>query len=154
MSLQDHPTVMDKQLTPYQHTPRLRWRTLPNCSQFPSQSVQTFGYVFHDTTGRNHGQTLKIQWFFSNETCTDIHLQASCGKDSLKKFCWDLNGKKYRVWEFLFVHQQQGLFLSEYVDDKKMAGREQDIALMLKKLMRFVDLGEPTSFLDHVYYST
>ena len=32
--------------------------------------------------------------FFSNETCMD--LLASCGKDSLRKFYWDSNGK-YRI---------------------------------------------------------
>ena len=32
-----------------------------------------------------------------------------------------------------------------------MAGREQNVTPMWKKLMKIVDLGEPTSFLDHVY---
>ena len=32
-----------------------------------------------------------------------------------------------------------------------MAGRKQNMAPMWKKLMNLVDLGEPTSFLDHVY---
>ena len=36
---------MDKQLTPYQHTLRWRWRMLPECSEFQSQSVQIFGYM-------------------------------------------------------------------------------------------------------------
>ena len=45
---------------------------------------------------------------------------------------------------FFFVHREQGLFLSVYVDDIKLAGKKQNIDPMWK-----VDLGEPTSFLDH-----
>ena len=59
--------------------------------------------------------------------------------------------EKVRNWECLFVHRKQGLFLSVYVDDIETAGRNQNMAPMKKKLMKFVDLGEPTSFLDHVY---
>ena len=38
-----------------------------------------------------------------------------------------------------------------YLDDKKMAGKKQSIDPMWKVLNKEVDLGEPTSFLDHVY---
>ena len=38
-----------------------------------------------------------------------------------------------------------------YVDDIKLAGKEQDIDPMWKVLNKEVDLGEPTSFLDHEY---
>ena len=38
-----------------------------------------------------------------------------------------------------------------YVDEKKMAGKKQNINPTWKILMKDVDLGEPTSFLDHVY---
>ena len=53
---------------------------------------QMYGYVFHGIIGPNDGQTSKTQWFFSNETCADIHLLASCRKDNLRKFNWDLVG--------------------------------------------------------------
>ena len=43
------------------------------------------------------------------------------------------------------------LFLSVYVDDIKLAGKEQNINPMWKVVNKEVDLGEPTSFLDHVY---
>ena len=46
---------------------------------------------------------------------------------------------------------KKGLFLSVYVDDIKLAGRKQSINPMWKVLNKEVDLGEPTSFLDHVY---
>ena len=54
-------------------------------------------------------------------------------------------------WECSFAYRRQGLFLSVYVDDIKLAGWNQNLNTMRQKLMKFVDLGEPTSFLDHVY---
>ena len=53
--------------------------------------------------------------------------------------------------ECLFVHRQKGLFLCVYVDDMKLAGKKQNIDPMCKVLNKEVDLGEPTSFLDHFY---
>ena len=61
----------------------------------------------------------------------------------LLKHGWE----KVSNWECLFIHRQKGLFLSLYVDDIKLAGKKQNIDPMWKD----VDLGEPTSFVDHVY---
>ena len=65
----------------------------------------------------------------------------------LLKYGW----KKVSIWECLFVNREKGLFLSVYVDDIKLAGKKQNINLMWKVLNKEVDLGEPTSFLGHVY---
>ena len=67
-----------------------------------------------------------------------------------------LRWEKVPNWECLFVHRKQGFFLSVHVDDIKMARRQQNMAPVWKKLMKLVDLGEATSFLDHVcgMYST
>ena len=46
---------------------------------------------------------------------------------------------------------KKGLFLSVYVDDIKLAGKKQNLDPMWKVLNKEVDLGVPTSFLDHVY---
>ena len=59
--------------------------------------------------------------------------------------------EKVSNWEYSFVHREKGLFLSVYVDDIKLAGKKQNIDPMWKVLNKEVDLGEPTSFLDHVY---
>ena len=59
--------------------------------------------------------------------------------------------EKVSTWECLFVHREKGLFLSVYVDDIKLAGKKQNIDPMWKVLNKEVDLGEPTSFLDHVF---
>ena len=66
----------------------------PNLLRIQSQSVQMYGYVFHDINGQTFGQTLKIQWFLLNEICTDTHLLDCCGKDSLRRFGWCLDGKR------------------------------------------------------------
>ena len=73
------------------------------------------------------------------------------GKDTSRKFCWSLDGKKYRIGNVFFVHRKQSVFFSVYVDDIKMAGRKQSLSPLWKKWMKYVDLDEPTSFLDHVY---
>ena len=49
------------------------------------------------------------------------------------------------------VYSLKGLFLSVYVDDIKLAGKQKNIDPMWKILMKDIDLEEPTSFLDHVY---
>ena len=66
-----------------------------------------------------------------------ILLQHGCGKVS--------------NWECLFVQRGKGLFFSVYVDDIKLAGEKQNSVPMWEVLNKEVDLGEPTSFLDHVY---
>ena len=81
----------------------------------------------------------------------DTHLLVSCGKDSSRKICWNLDGEKVPTWEGLFGNRNQGLFLSVYVDDTKTAGTKQNVAPMWKTCMKHVDLDEPTSFLDHLY---
>ena len=65
----------------------------------------------------------------------------------LLKHGWE----KIPNWECLFVHREKGLFLSVYVDDMKLDGKKQNLDLMWKVLNKEVHLGEPTSFLDHVY---
>ena len=65
----------------------------------------------------------------------------------LLKHGWE----KVSNWERLFVHHEKGLFLSVHVDDIKLAGKKQNLDPMWKVLNKELDLGEPTSFLDHVY---
>ena len=61
------------------------------------------------------------------------------------------------LWErhfekILLQHDwEKGLFLSVYVYDIKLAGKKQNIDPMWKVLNNEVDVGAPTSFLDHVF---
>ena len=63
----------------------------------------------------------------------------------------ELERRKFRIGNVCSFIEKQRLFLSVFVDDIKIAGRQQNMAPMWKKLMKLVDLGEPTSFLGHVY---
>ena len=58
-------------------------------------------------------------------------------------------GRTFQIVSLFIV--KKGLFLSVYVDDIKLAGKKQNLDPMWKVLNKEVDLGEPTSFLDHVY---
>ena len=49
-------------------------------------------------------------------------------------------------------NSEQKFFLSVYMDDIKMVKKKQNLALVWKKLMKDIDIEEPTSFLDHVYF--
>ena len=93
--------------------------------------------------GQNHGQASKTQWFFSNEICTDIHLPASCGKDNLRKFCWDLAGKKYRTGN-VFVFTDNKDCSCRYTWMMSTWPEGQHVVPMWKKLMELVDIDEPT----------
>ena len=47
--------AQDKQLTQYLLIRRSKWKMLRNYWKFPNRNVQTFGFVYHDTSGQNHG---------------------------------------------------------------------------------------------------
>ena len=68
-----------------------------------------------------------------------------------EKILWKNGWENFSNWECLFVLREKGLFLSVYVDDIKLAGKKQNLDPMWKVLNKEVDLGEPTSFLDHVF---
>ena len=64
------------------------------------------------------------------------------GKTIRASFIRTWMGEKFRTGECMFVHRKQGLFLSVFVDDIKMAGKKQYLAPMRKKLMKNVDIDE------------
>ena len=121
--------------------------------KFRCQNVQIFGYVYQNTNGQNHGPVWKILSFLLNEICTVIFWQDCYGlwERQFDKVLLKHGWEKVSNWECVLVHRQKGLFLSVYVDDIKLAGKKQNIDSMWKVLNKEVDLGEPTSFLDHVY---
>ena len=73
------------------------------------------------------------------------------GKGNLRKSYCSTVGRRFPIGNAFFVHSEKRLFLSVYVDDIKLAGKKQNVVPMWKVLNKEVDLGEPTSFLDHVY---
>ena len=50
-----------------------------------------------------------------------------------------------------YFQTENGLFLCVHVDDINLTGKKENIDPMWKVLNKEVDLGEPTSILDHVY---
>ena len=59
--------------------------------------------------------------------------------------------EKVPNWECFFVNREKGLFLSVCGRKKKLAGKKQNIDPVWKLPMEEVDLGETTSFHNHVY---
>ena len=76
-----------------------------------------------------------------------VILWQDCYGKGNSEHCWE----NVPSWECLVVNCEKGLFLSVYVDDIKLAGKKENINPMWKVLNKPVDLGEPTSFLNHIY---
>ena len=53
--------------------------------KFPNRNVQTFGFVYHDTNGRNHGPVWKTQSFLLKGICMVILWQDYYGKGNLSR---------------------------------------------------------------------
>ena len=76
----------------------------------------------------------------------------SYGKGDLRKFYWNTVGQKsFKLGVCVFVNRARGLFLSVYVDAFKLTGKTENTEPTETILMKGVDLGEPTSFLDHAF---
>ena len=119
--------------------------------KFPNRNVHIFGYVYHNTNAQNHGPVWKTQSFLLNEIGMVILWQDCYGKGNLRNSYWNTVGRKFSIGTAYSYTVKKGLFLSVYVDDIKLDGKKQNINPMWKVLNKEVDLGEPTSFLDHVY---
>ena len=145
--------AQDKQLPQYLLTLKSRWKRL-------RQSLKThkIGMSRHVDTSTTTQIVLK-SWSIMEDPvvpleqkiCMVILWQDCCGKGQYEKILVEHGWELVPNWECLFVHRQKGLFLSVYVDDIKLAAREENINPMWKVLNKEVDLGEPTSFLDQVY---
>ena len=112
-------------------------------AETPSVSVQTSGYVYHDTSGPNHGPTLKNRQFFLGEIfmVTHLQLQASCVGDKLKKSSV-LTGTGKSTEFGMIIRASSARSIPEGT---------KNFNPVVENLMTLVDLGEPTSSLDHVY---
>ena len=59
--------------------------------------------------------------------------------------------EKVLGWECLFVHKQQQLFLSVYVDDFKLAGKAGNLSPMWAKLNETLELDPPQKLHENIY---
>ena len=150
ISFPDCRVAQDKWRTQYLLIPRSKWKMLTNCSEFPNRNVQTFGFVYHDTNGQNHGPVRKTQSFLLSAISMVILQQDYYGKGNLRKSYCSTVGRRFPIDNAVSYTVKKGLIWSVYVDDIKLAGKKQNIDPVWKLLNKEVDLGEPTSFLDHV----
>ena len=65
--------------------------------KFQNRSVQTFGFVYHDTNGPNHGPAWKTQLFLLKGSCMVILWQDCYGKGNLRKSYWNMAGRKFQI---------------------------------------------------------
>ena len=73
--------------------------------------VQTFGFVYHDTNGLNHGPVLKTQSFLLKGICTVILLAGLLWERQFEKILLQHGWEKVSNWECLFVHRQKRITL-------------------------------------------
>ena len=139
---------MDKQLTQYLLTPRLKWEDAPTLlkiqmSECPDIWIRLPKQKWPKSWSSMEDPVVPLERHLYGHPLAGLLCERQFEK-ILLKHGWE----KIPNWECLFVHREKGLFLSVYVDDIKLAGKKQNIDPMWK-LLKEVDLGEPTSFLDH-----
>ena len=127
---------------------QVKMEDAPKLLKIPkSGKVQTFGFVYSAKS-----------WSSMEDPVVPLErnlyghpLQGPLWERQFEKILLKHGWEKVPNWECFLVHREKGLFLSVYVDDIKLAGTKQNIDPMWKVLNKEVDLGEPTSFLHHVY---
>ena len=62
-----------------------------------NRNVQTFGFVYHDTNGLNHGPVWKIQSFLLIKICMVILWQDYYGKGNLRKSYCSTVGQRFPI---------------------------------------------------------
>ena len=115
--------------------------------KFQNRSVQTFGFVYHDTNGQNHGPVMKDPVVLLERKCVMVILWQDCyGKGNLRKSYWNMTGRKFQIGNVSLYHREKGLFLSVYVDDIKLAGKKHNNDPMWKVLNKEVWFGRTNIF--------
>ena len=69
----------------------------------------------------------------------------------LEEALFKMNCEKLQGWECLYVHREQQLFVSVYVDDFKIMGKVEKISKMWKRMRKEIDLEPETELSDNVY---
>ena len=97
ISSPDCQVAMDKQRTQYLFKPKWKWKMFTKNWKFQNRNVQTWGFVFSDTNGQNHGPVWKFQSFLLSGICIIIFWQDHCRKDNLRKSSWNMAGRKFPI---------------------------------------------------------
>ena len=81
-----------------------------------SRNVQTFGFVYHDTNGLNHGPVWKTQLFLLSGICTVILWRDCYGKGNLRKSYWNMDGRKFQIGNVsLFIVKKDYSYLCTWM---------------------------------------
>ena len=117
--------------------PRSKWKMLPNYWRFRSQNVQILGYVYRNT---------RSSWAKSVRSPSRRTIMGNAIRESSFSFRM---GKSSKLG-MLFVNWEKDYsYLCMWTI--KLTGKTENIKPTWNIFMEDVDLGEPTSFLDHVY---
>ena len=138
-------------VTQYPLIRRSKWKMHQRYSKFRSQNVQMLGYVYQKHKWPKSWSSIEDPVFLLERNLLGHPLARLLWESQFEKVLFEHGWEKVPHWECLFVNREKGLFFSVYVDDINLDGKTQDIDPMWKMLMKNVDLGEPTSFLDHAY---
>ena len=119
------------------------------------RKILSLNVHFLDTSTEAQMGKIIVQYGRPSRSCRVESVRSSSGRTikerQFDKVQLEHGWEKVLNWECLFVNRAKGLFLYVYVDDIKLAGKTANIEPTWKILMKDVDLGEPTSFLDHVF---
>ena len=151
MLLRDCQIVTDKQPTQCQLTLNWNWRTLPDCSKFESQDVQTCGKI------RFSRQRWPTSW--ANIEDPVVPLERNLCGHPVGGLWWE------RQFEDMFLDlgwwRSTNLGVSVCSSNTRtifyrctrmtQTCPERRRIWLRKRWMKNVDLDEPTSFLDHIY---
>ena len=120
--------------------------------KFEVRMSRYLDYVYRSTNGQIRGPVWKIQSFLCSEIVRPSSGRTFMGKAIREKFHLNTVGEKFQLGNAYSLNEKKDHSCLCSWDDTKLAGKKQNIDPMLKILFwKNVDLGEPTSFLDHVY---
>ena len=110
---------------------------------------------FLDTSTTTQMAKIMVQYWRPSCSSWAKSVWSSFGRTVMGKAIWEnpIAARLRKGFQKVnaYSYREKGLFLSVYVDDIILAGKKQNLDPMWELLMEVVDLGEPTSFLDHVY---
>ena len=127
ISSPDCRVAMDKQQAQYRRIPKWKWKMLTNCWKFQDGVSRHLDSSTTDTNGLNHGPLWKTQSFPLQGIYTVILLAGLIWERQFEKVLLKHGWGKIPNWECLVVHHRKGLFLSVYVDDIKLGGKNKTL---------------------------
>ena len=138
ISFPDCQVVMDKQQTMYQLISKWKWKIRQNYWKIPKSEcpdiwIRLPRHKWPKSWSSMEDQVVPLERNLYGQLLAGLVLERRFEKIQLKHG-WE----KIPNWECLFVHCEKGSFLSMYVDDIKLVGKEQNLDPMWKVLNKEV----------------